>query len=308
MSAGVAGTHRPWWRSKLRRQEVFAGYFTILPWILGFLIFVAGPILFSFYLSFSEYDILKPPKLIGLDNYRDMAEDRLFWQSLRVTTIYAAGAVPLAVVVGYLLALMLNQKVGGLSFWRTAFYVPAIVPVLAVSYLFAWIFNPDIGLVNGLLRQIGVEGPQWFASREWVLPTFMIMELWAAGGGMVLYLAALQGVPTSLYDAAKVDGATAWRRFWHVTLPMTTPVIFFQFLIGLIASFQLFTGPFLVTQGGPANASLFYVLYLYRNGWKYFNMGYASALAWVLVVIILVFTLLSFRVARRVVYYESEEP
>jgi multiple sugar transport system permease protein len=209
--------------------------------------------------------------------------------------------------VGYGLALVLNQKVKGLSFWRTAFYMPAIIPSLAIAYLFAWMFNGDLGLINAGLGFFGIKGPGWFGSREWVLPAFILMHMWAAGGGLVLYLSALQSVPTALYDAAVVDGANALQKFWHVTLPMTSPVILFTFLTGLIGSFQVFTAAYAVTSGGPANASLFYVLYLYRNGWKYFKMGYAAALAWILFLILLALTLVTLRVSGRLVYYAGEE-
>ena len=182
--------------------------------------------------------------------------------------------------------------------------MPAVVPGLTTAYLFAWMFNSDIGLINGALRMIGIQGPQCFGSREWVLPAFMMMHIWAAGGGLILYLAALQGVPTTLYDAAVVDGANAWQKFWNVTLPMTSPVVFFVFLTGMIGSFQVFTAGYIVTGGGPANASLFYVLYLYRSGWQHFEMGYAASLAWVLFLIIMLLTLLSLRASQRMVYYE----
>ena len=182
--------------------------------------------------------------------------------------------------------------------------MPAVVPGLATTYLFAWMFNSDIGLINGALRMIGIQGPQCFGSREWVLPAFMMMHIWAAGGGLILYLAALQGVPTTLYDAAVVDGTNAWQKFWNVTLPMTSPVVFFVFLTGMIASFQVFTAGYIVAGGGPAKASLFYVLYLYRSGWQHFEMGYAASLAWVLFLIIMLLTLLSLRASQRMVYYE----
>ncbi len=285
-------------------RNIIDGYICILPWIIGFLGFTAGPIVFSLWVSFNHYDVLSPPKFAGIDNYINMVNDELFWQALKVTTIYVLGAVPTGVVAGYALALLLNQKVIGLSVWRTAFYMPAVVPGLAAAYLFAWMFNSDIGLINGALRMIGIQGPQWFGSREWVLPAFMLMHIWAAGGGLILYLAALQGVPTTLYDAAVVDGANAWQKFWNVTLPLTSPVVFFVFLTGMIGSFQVFTAGYIVTGGGPANASLFYVLYLYRSGWQHFEMGYAASLAWVLFLIIMLLTLLSLRVSQRMVYYE----
>ena len=285
-------------------RNIIDGYICILPWIIGFLGFTAGPIVFSLWVSFNHYDVLSPPKFAGIDNYINMVNDELFWQALKVTTIYVLGAVPTGVVAGYALALLLNQKVIGLSVWRTAFYMPAVVPGLAAAYLFAWMFNSDIGLINGALRMIGIQGPQWFGSREWVLPAFMLMHIWAAGGGLILYLAALQGVPTTLYDAAVVDGANAWQKFWNVTLPLTSPVVFFVFLTGMIGSFQVFTAGYIVTGGGPANASLFYVLYLYRSGWQHFEMGYAASLAWVLFLIIMLLTLLSLRASQRMVYYE----
>ena len=285
-------------------RNIIDGYICILPWIIGFLGFTAGPIVFSLWVSFNHYDVLSPPKFAGIDNYINMVNDELFWQALKVTTIYVLGAVPTGVVAGYALALLLNQKVRGLSVWRTAFYMPAVVPGLAAAYLFAWMFNSDIGLINGALRMIGIQGPQWFGSREWVLPAFMMMHIWAAGGGLILYLAALQGVPTTLYDAAVVDGANAWQKFWNVTLPLTSPVVFFVFLTGMIGSFQVFTAGYIVTGGGPANASLFYVLYLYRSGWQHFEMGYAASLAWVLFLIIMLLTLLSLRASQRMVYYE----
>lgn len=302
-SITVAGQKRKGMSPQALR-DIRDGYICILPWIIGFLGFTAGPIVFSLWVSFNEYDVLSPPKFTGIDNYIDMVNDELFWQALKVTTIYVLGAVPIGVVAGYALALLLNQKVTGLSVWRTAFYMPAVVPGLATAYLFAWMFNSDIGLINGALRVIGIQGPQWFGSREWVLPAFMLMHIWAAGGGLILYLAALQGVPTTLYDAAVVDGANAWHKFWNVTLPMTSPVVFFVFLTGMIASFQVFTAGYIVTGGGPANASLFYVLYLYRSGWQHFEMGYAASLAWVLFLIIMLLTLLSLRASQRMVYYE----
>jgi multiple sugar transport system permease protein len=235
-----------------------------------------------------------------------MFQDPLFWKSLQNTTVYSVVSVPLQVIIGYVMALLLNQKVRGLSFWRTMYYVPSIVPTVATAYLFAWMFNADVGLVNALLKTIGVEGPNWFGDPQWAMRTFILMSLWGAGGGMILYLAALQGVPTDLYDAAKVDGASAWQRLWNVTIPMTSPVILFMFIMGIIGSFQIFTSVFIISQGGPVNATLMYVLYLYRNGWQYFKMGYAATLAWVLFAIIFALTVLTLKLSGRLVYYEYE--
>ena len=306
-AAPLSVRERSWWQSPQARKEALEGLICLLPWIIGFLVFTAGPLLFSAYISLTDYPILKDPKWVGLENFRSMVGDELFWKSLRVTALYTLVAVPGGVLIGYFIALLLNQQILGLSFWRTAYYVPAVVPAVATSYLWAWMFNPDFGVINGFLIRLGVEPPKWFGSEQWVLPAFVIMSLWGVGGGLVLYLAALQGVPTALYDAAKVDGANAWHRLRHVTLPMTSPVILFTFLTGLIGSFQVFTAGFLITNGGPNNASLFYVLYLYRVGWRYFKMGYASALGWVLFAIIMVLTLLTLRASGRLVYYESGE-
>jgi len=288
-------------------REALAGYISILPWLLGFLLWGIVPMLFSAYYSFTDYDILSPPQFIGLDNYVKMfTRDKLFWQSLKVTAIYTLVTVPVGIIVGYSLALLVNQKVKGLSFWRTTFYLPAVVPVLAMAYLFSYVFAHQYGLVDGILKSIGVTPPNWFGSPRWALRTLMLLSLWKAGGGLILYLAALQGVPTILYDAAKVDGANAWQRFWNVTLPMTSPVILFTLIIGVINSFQVFTSAFVITDGGPVNSTLFYVLHLYRKAWQQLEMGYAAALAWILFIIILSLTILVMRTSARWVYYRGE--
>jgi multiple sugar transport system permease protein len=307
MTMATRIARRGGWSLNLHQREAIAGYLFLMPWILGFLLFTIGPLLYSFYLSFTNFEILSDPVFAGLTNFRTMIHDDLFWQALKVTVIFTVTAVPLGVVVGYSLALLLNQKVIALSVWRTVYYIPSIVPALASAYLFAWMFNSEVGLINGVLKEIGIIGPKWFASREWVIPSFLIMSLWGAGGGMLLYLGALQGVPTELYEASMIDGAGAWAKFRYITIPMTSPVILFTFLTGLIGTFQIFTGAFIVTNGGPANASLFYVLYLYQNAWQYLKMGYAAALAWVLFMIILVLTLITLKVTGRLVYYGGGE-
>jgi multiple sugar transport system permease protein len=288
------------------RREATIAFIFLAPWIIGFLIWTIYPILYSFYLSFTKFDILTPPKFIGLNNFRFMIDQPVYWQSLKVTTINTIVSVPLGVIVGYSVALLLNQKVKGLSFWRVVYYLPAIVPALATAYLFSWIFNKDLGLVNGILKVFGIIGPGWFSSREWVLPAFWIMGLWGAGSGMILYLAALQGVPTELYEAAMLDGANPWQKFRHITIPMTSPVILFTTLMGIIGSFQVFTGAYIVTAGGPADASLFYVLYLYNQAWVQMKMGYGAALAWILFIIILVLSLITLKVSGRLVYYAGD--
>ena len=248
--ATVGGARRR--MSRLRLREAIDGYICIAPWVLGFLVFTAFPIVASFGLSFSRYTILDPPHFIGLDNYGKMLNgDPLFWQSLKVTMIYTIILVPLGTIGGYILALLLNQAVKGVGFFRTVFYLPVVTPAIATSFLFAWMLNPEIGLVNNFLASIDIEGPQWFASRQWVIPSFIIMSLWGLGGNMILYLAGLQGVPTVLYEAAMLDGAGAWAKFRNVTLPMTSPVIFFTFLTGMIGTFQVFTGAYVITSGRP---------------------------------------------------------
>jgi multiple sugar transport system permease protein len=306
--ASVAGARRRKRRYSLQAREAFDAYIGLLPFLVGFVVFTAGPILYSFYLSFTKYEVLSPPRWIGLENYISMIKtDELFPQSLWITTKYTLVAVPAGVVVGYILALILNRKVVGLSFWRTAFYIPSVVPTMATAYIWSWLLQSDVGIVNQLLRSIGLPAPAWWGDPTWVLWAFILMGLWGAGGGVVLYLSALQGVPTALYDAAKVDGANAWQRFWTVTAPLTSPVIFFTFLTGMIGSFQIFTAGFVTTNGGPGNASLFYVLYLFRNGWEYLKMGYAAAMAWILFVVLVVLTWLSLRLSGRLVYYETGE-
>lgn len=292
----------------LRKREALAAYALLSPWILGFLIFTAGPILASFGLSLTSYSILKPPVFAGIENYITMfAGDDLWIKALKNTAYYTLLGVPLQVILGYALAMMLNQKVRGLAFWRTAFYMPAVVPAVAAAFVFAWTFDSQLGLVNGALRFFGIQGPKWFGSTEWVIPTFIILSLWGVGAGLVLYLAALQGVPTALYDAAEVDGANGWQKFFHVTLPMTSPIVLFVFMTGVINSFQVFTGAYVITNGGPADASLFYVLYLYRVAFNYLKMGYGAAMAVALFVILMILTYIMLRVSGRLVYYEGEE-
>ncbi len=291
----------------MRLREELEAYLFLLPWILGFLVFLAGPLVASLYISLSNYNILQPPQLVGFANFGTMfTEDQLFLKSLRVTAVYTFVSVPLVVVSGYLVALLLNQNVRGLSLWRTIFYLPAVVSGVAVAVMWLWVFNPDAGVVNSVLRSMGIEGPRWFTDPDWALGTLIVTSLWGIGGGMVIYLAGMQGVPSHLYEACELDGGGAWHRFRYVTLPMTTPVIFFNLLIGIIGSWQVFTNAFVITNGGPANSTLFYVLYLYRQGWQYYKMGYASALAWILFFIILLFTLVVFK-SSGWVYYESDQ-
>ncbi len=301
------GTHRWWWQSPRSRRQAVAAYICLSPWIVGFVVFIAYPIAATLFYSLNKYPILGDMTWVWFKNYRVLLEDPLFWQSLRVTTIYSLVAVPGSLALGYAIALLLNQKVRWVGVWRTMYFLPSIVPAIASAYLWSWLLNPDYGLVNAGLFSLHLPRPEWFGSPTWVLPAFIIMTLWGSGGNLILYLAALQQVPTALYEAAHIDGANVWSRFVHITVPMTSPVLLFTFLTGIINSFQIFTAAYVITRGGPDNASLFYVVYLFRNGWQYFQMGYASALAWVLLLMMLVLTVITLRVSRRFVYYDYSD-
>ena len=291
----------------MARRENLMGWLWASPWILGFLIFTLGPMLASVYYSFTEFAVISPPKWIGLENYRVMlTDDALIGQSLKVTTLYALFGVPLYLVIGFLLAILLNQRIRLIAFWRTLFYLPAVMSGVAVALLWQWIFNSDFGLANWLLAIFGIDGPSWLLDPVWALPALILMSLWGVGGGMVIYLAGLQGVPTTLYEAAEIDGANSLYRFRHVTLPMVSPVIFFNLIIGIIAALQTFTQAFVMTGGGPQNSTYFFMLHLYNNAFQWLKMGYAAALAWVLFFYILILTLLVVRFSSAWVYYEGE--
>lgn len=288
------------------RREAIEGYIAILPWIIGFIVFMAGPILASLLISFCDWSILKPARWIGPQNYAALVSDPLFWQSLKVTFIYAIVSVPLGLGTALAVALLLNQKVRGLAGFRTIFYLPSVMPLVAVSLIWMWIYNPKFGILNFFLGKLGISGPEWLQSTTWVLPALIIMSLWGIGGGMLIFLAGLKNIPFELYEAAIVDGANSWQKFRSITLPMLSPTIFFLLVMGTIGSFQVFTQAFVMTEGGPLNASLFYVLYLYMQGFRWFHMGYASSLSWILTLIILLCTLIIFKSSAAWVYYEAE--
>lgn len=294
-------------RIGMRAREEIAGYLFILPWIIGFLVFTAGAMVYSLYLSLFEADFLSEFKFIGFANYTRMFfEEELWPTAIKNTAYYAFVSVPFHTVIALLIAMLLNQRVVALSVFRTIYYLPSVVQGVAVAILWVWLFHPDFGPINGLLGLFGIPGPVWLASEEWAMPAIIIMSLWGLGGSMIIFLAGLQGVPTSLYEAAKIDGAGTWRCFWHITVPMMTPTIFFSVVLGLIGSFQMFTQAYVMTRGGPNNATLTYVMLIYNKGFEQFHFGYAAALAWVLFAIILVFTLLVFKSSAAWVYYEGE--
>lgn len=288
-------------------REAIAFWLCVLPWCIGFLWFYAGPMVASIVLSFTDYTITGAPSFVGLENYRVMLfEDPLFWQSLKVTFIFTFTAVPLGLLISLLVAVMLNQKIPAVGAWRTFYYLPRVVSGVAVALLWALVFDKTFGLLNALLWEVfGIEGPGWLSSPRWVLVAFVIMSIWGIGGSVVLFLAALQGVPTELYEAAQIDGAGAQRRFRTITLPMISPTMLFNLVTVFIATFQTFTTALIMTRGGPENASLFYGLYLYRHAFSYFKMGYASALAWVLFVIVISLSLVLLRSSNSWVYYET---
>jgi multiple sugar transport system permease protein len=294
--------------SGVQLREWRDGWVFALPFLLGFLLWTAGPMLFSIYLVFQNWDMLTPPTFAGLDNLTQLTVDPLVKVSLLNTAYFTFIGVPLQVVVAVLLALALNVKLRGIDFYRTVFYLPAIVPAVATAVVWTQIFNPDFGILNNLLLALGLPTHKWLLDPTLAKPAFIFMGLWAVGPQMVIALAALQNVPDTLHEAAQIDGATQWQRFLHITLPMISPVLFFLLVIGFIGSFQVFTSAFVMTNGGPQNATLFAVLYIYSNGFHLFKMGYAAALAWALFLIIVVFTFLQFRVANRWVYYEGKAP
>ncbi len=284
------------------------GWLFIAPWAIGFLVFSAGPMLISLGLSFTKYDLYSM-KYAGFENYRRLFfEDPLFWKSLSVTVIYALVAVPLGISLSLALALLLNLNVKGQRVFRTLFYLPSVVPAVASALVWLWVFDANHGPLNRFLGLFGFGSIAWLQDQRYALSAFVIMSLWGAGGGrMIIFLAGLQGIPESYYEAAKLDGADTRTMFRHITLPLLSPVIFFNSILGVIGAFQVFTSSYVMTNGGPNNATLFYALYLFRNFFDYFKLGKASALAWVLFVILLAVTGIQFWGSRKWVYYDGEQ-
>ncbi len=293
-------------------QDTLAGYLMAGPWFIGFLVFTAGPILLSFYYSFNNFQVTTPPRWIGVANYRILLfDDPQFRTSLYNTAYYTFFVVPLTVINGLFLATLMNQRIPGRSVFRTIYYLPAVVSGVANAMLWLWILNPRYGLINTVLSLFGIKGPPWLASAEWAKPALILMSLWSVGGTMIIYLAGLQGIPQHLHEAAEIDGANSWQRYWRVTLPMLSPTIFFNVVTSIIGSFQVFTQAYVWVESGggggagPRDSLLFYVLYLYRRAFQALQMGYASAMAWILFLIIFILTMIQFRAARYWVYYES---
>jgi len=297
----IEGSKGSYFRSQWKEGVICA-----LPWIVGFVVFTGGPMLFSIVISFSRYDILNPAVFTGLDNYVHMfTRDDLFWKSL-ANTVFMVIGIPLGMAVGLGMAILLTRKVRMVALWRTLFYLPSIVPMVAASILWIWIFNPQSGLLNGMLASIGITGPEWLQDKNTSKWALILMGLWTAGGGMIIWIAGLKGISDSYYEAASIDGASKWQQFKFITIPMLTPYIFFNLIMGLIGTFQIFTQAFIMTSGGPVNSTLFYAYYLFNNAFRYLNMGYAAAMAWFLFLIVLILTAIQMHLSRKWVHYEDE--
>lgn len=270
--------------------------------------FVAYPMVRSLYLSLTRYQIGSDPVPIGLDNFTRLATDKNFWQSLKVTVLYVLGSVPGSTIISIAIAMLLAQKIRFVNTWRTIYFLPSVVSAVAVAVLWSYVFQPDFGLINTLLHYVGIQGPGWLTSEDWALPSLIIMSWWTIGGQVVIYLAGLKNIPKELYEVASIDGAGPWSKFRHVTLPMLSPTILFNLVLGFISAFQVFDGPFVLTNGvgGPNNATLTYMLNLYNQAFQFGSLGFASALAWVLFIIIMVLTALIIRSSSVWVYYEAE--
>jgi multiple sugar transport system permease protein len=299
-----------------RRREALQGLGFISPWIVGFLAFTAYPMVASLYYSFTNYKILAPPVWVGLQNYVyaftgkpiSSTGDPLFWHSMERTVVWVIATVPLGIVGSLLAAVLLNRGLRGTTLYRTAFFLPSLTPIVAASLLWTWILNPQIGIMNAVIEgATGLRGPSWLASVEWALPSLAMISLWTAIGGnrMLIFLAGLQGIPQELYEAATVDGAGPIRTWWHITVPLITPALFFNLILGVIVSFRVFAFAFVTTAGGPARSTYFYALHLYTMAFQSFDMGYGSALAWILFLIVLVVTVVNMKLSKRWVYYES---
>lgn len=281
-------------------------YLFAAPWILGFILFMAYPLISSFYFSFTNYSVLKPAKWVGIANYQELFTDEIFFTCLGNTAFYVVGAVPLGTVMAIALALLLNSKVKGLAVYRTLFFLPSLVPMVALGTLFLWVFNGDYGLMNAGLKTIGITPPNWLGDPNWAKWTLILIAMWGCGNAMIIYLAGLQDVPVSLYEAADLDGAKAWAKTKNVTLPMLSPVILFNVIMGMIGSIQVFAVPYVMFPGGaPARSTYFFAAYLYDNAFQFQRMGYASAMGWVMFVITLTLTLVSMKLSEKHVHYEG---
>lgn len=289
--------------NRQERAQLFKGLGFLSPWLVGFGVFTLVPVLLSLYYSLCDYSLLQAPLYVGLNNYRDLMADPIFWKALVNTFYYALMALPAGMLVSLGLALLLNADIRGQAIYRTIIFLPSLVPAVASAMLWLWLFNAKLGLINTMLGWVGIEGPGWLTTPEWAMPALAFMSLWGVGHTVVIYLAGLQDVPRELYEAAEIDGARAWHRLWRVTIPMISPVIFFNLVMAIIGTLQVFSIPYIMTGGGPTRATYFFTMYLYDNAFTYLKMGYASAMAWVQLLIILALTGLAFWSSRRWVHY-----
>lgn len=289
------------------KKETRKFFLFISPWIAGFLIFTLVPLVMSLYYSFTDWDVLTPASFIGIKNYTELFQDELFFKSIQVTGIYTAIVVPLNVFLSLLVAMLLNKDGKFVPLFRTIYYLPAVLSGVVVAMLWQWIFNSKYGLLNDFLGKIGIEGPRWLADPKYAMSAMVIMSVWGIGGGIIMYLAGLQAVPQDLYEAAKLDGAGFWKKMFHITLPSMSPIILFTFLTSMIGTLQTFTQAYIMTSGGPNHSTLFYAYYLYQNGFVYKKMGKACAMAWLLMIVIILLSLLVLGVSRGMVHYEADE-
>jgi multiple sugar transport system permease protein len=285
-------------------REAIYGYLFMSPWIVGFLVFTVGPMIATLILGLYRTDFLTVNEFVGLQYYKSVVMDKLVLKALGNTAIYVISMVPLSTALALLIAVLLNQGIAGQSVWRTIYYLPSVVSGVAVSLLWRWLYQPDVGLFNTILAWFGIQGPRWVYSQEWAMPSIILMSLWGSGAAMLTFLAGLRGIPTSLYEAAEIDGAGPIRKFFAITIPMLTPTIFFNVVMNTIGSWQVFTSALVMTNGGPNNATLTMVLHIYRTAFENSYFGYASAQAWLLFLVVIVFVLLAMRSARAWVQYE----
>ncbi len=288
----------------VRRKETLAGLLFAAPWILGFSVFLAYPLAASVYYSFTDYSVLREPVFIGAQNYSDLMRDELFWKTLENTLVFALLALPASLVVSVGIALLLNSRVKGMAFYRTAVYIPSLVPMIALAMIWLWMFNGERGLVNELLGGVGIKAPNWIGDPSWSKPALALIALWGIGNAVVIYLAGLQDVPQSLYESAELDGATPWKKTRFVTLPMISPVIQFNLIMGIIAALQIFAVPYVMfPNGSPARSTYFYTMYLFDNAFRYQKMGYACAMGWILFLLIFALTMIALRATEKRVHY-----
>ncbi|NKI22958.1 sugar ABC transporter permease [Paenibacillus dendritiformis] len=301
--------------SKKERHYVYLGLAFASPWIIGFLVFTVYPFFGSLYFSLTDYDLFSPPRWVGLNNYKQIIADSGFYKSLGNTFFMAFISVPITLTCSLLIALLLNTKVKGINYYRTIFYLPSVIPIVASALLWTWMLNPDFGLINMALRALGLPDPAWLLDPRYTKPSLILMSLWGSGAGALIFLAALQGVPKQYYEAAQVDGANWWHRFWRITVPALSPIILFQLIMGLIGAFQIFTESYILaggkvdggkSLGGPDQSLLFYAVNLYQEAFVYLKMGYASALAWILFLIVLLITFVLLKTSGRWVYYGGD--